>query len=288
MALLIQICLLINKWLLPDHRQLIQATSNRLMHNLTDETIPSNTETAANSLRLLLYLSKAIILRLDSLTTPLLDNLLTLLSHPNYGLPAARGFSILLGPHDLLTSTNFLVTRQLHKQRAFYQCMPRLTSDIRTAPAETKPNYLIALAGIIHSIPTEIIMPQLDTLLPLLLQSIDLPANPGVKEASIQTLSITIRDAPKVVEGYISSLITRLLSSSTTRTPTSSSNTNPPVSCLVPSPLSLSLSLSCIFQIEARNSFLGGKIKNTESPNSRPSMSSTIPEIFQTRIVVQS
>ncbi|KAI9788460.1 MAG: hypothetical protein M1816_006896 [Peltula sp. TS41687] len=226
MALLIQICLLTNKWLLPEHRQLLQRTTNQLMQNLINETISSNSDTVANSLRLLLYLSKAIILRLDSLTTTLLNNLLDLLSDPHYGLPTARGFSILLGPHDLLASTtNFLVTRQLHKQRVFYQCMPRIASDIRSsASAATKPNYLIALAGIIHSIPTEIIMPQLDTLLPLLLQSIDLPDNPGVKEASIQTLAITVRDASKVVEGYIGSLITRLLSSITVG---SASSSNP-------------------------------------------------------------
>ena len=224
-ALLVQICLLANKWLTPSHGQMIHGLSEKLVQNIgQDLSDPQHKEVTNNSLRILLWLTKGTILRLDPLTTELLDLILGLLSHSKYGLPTARGFSALLAPHELLTSSNFVTTRLLHKQRVFCHCIPQLASDFRKADLGTKPNYLIALAGILRYVPTEAIIPQLETLLPLLLQSLDLP-DPDVKDATIDTLIIMIRESPKAAEGYISSLIARLLASAS-----STETSNPSVS----------------------------------------------------------
>ncbi|KAI9846526.1 MAG: hypothetical protein M1837_003947 [Sclerophora amabilis] len=211
-----QVALITNKWLAPNNSQL-EVICNHLLGNLTSVAVegglePSN-ERAQNSLRVLLWLTKALLLRADKFSITLLDHLLALLAHPTYGVVTARGFAILLAPDDLLSKPNFAIIRLLYKQRFFSYCIPKLSSEFRNADASTKPNYLIALAGILKWVPSEIVMQQLDMLLPLLLQSVDLP-EANVKAATIDTLMVTVRENPKAVEGHVSSLIARLLDNS--------------------------------------------------------------------------
>lgn len=72
-----------------------------------------------------------------------------------------------------------------------------------------------------RAVPSSIITPELPQLLPLLLQSIEL-SDVGVKEATIETLHITISESADAVKGHVSSVITRLLSAC------SASGGNPP------------------------------------------------------------
>jgi DNA repair/transcription protein MET18/MMS19 len=181
-------------------------------------------ERATNSLRVLFWVAKASLLRIDALSAQLLDTLLSLLPHPHYGLPTARGFSILLAPNELLSASNFVTIRLLHKQRLFAHCIPKLTGDFRAAATPVKRNYLIALAGILRFLPTDLVLSQLEPLLPLLLQSIDLP-DADVKSATLRVLVVTINESPKAIEEHISGLIKRLVACSCQLT-----DHNPPVS----------------------------------------------------------
>ncbi len=227
-VLLVHISLLANKWLLVSHRDTVQEAITKLQNQLgtnQDSTSLSsdNTSLANNSLNTLFWLTKAAILRNDPLSTPLLNHLLSLLSHPQYGLPTARGFSILVSPHELLSVDNFIVIRLLHKQRLFAHCSQELVAAFLKADSKVRPNYLIALAGLLKHMPTEVIMPQLDVLLPLLLQSLDLP-DANVKSASLEVVLITLQEAPKTVEGHVSSVINRLVACLAPNQPA-----NPPV-----------------------------------------------------------
>lgn len=58
--------------------------------------------------------------------------------------------------------------------------------------------------------PTEVILAQLDTVLPLLMQSIDLP-DPNVKLATLQVLMVTLTESPKTLEGHVAGLMNRLV-----------------------------------------------------------------------------
>ncbi len=53
-------------------------------------------------------------------------------------------------------------------------------------------------------------MPEIETLFPLLLQSLDLQ-DPDVRAATIENLMIVSQENPEAVEGHISSLVSRLL-----------------------------------------------------------------------------
>lgn len=216
-ALVVQIALLTNKWLLPRyHSNLLDAVKElrQILDTGTQTSQDLSPLTAAdianNCLRTLFYLCKAAILRMDPSSTTLLDHTLSLLAHPRHGPSTARGFSILAAPDEILIVENFVVIRLLHKQRLFSYCIPLIAEHFQKASKEQKSNYLVALAGLLQHMPTEVIMPQLDSLLPLLLQSIDLP-DPDVKFASLHVMMVTLVESPKSVEGHISGLINRLI-----------------------------------------------------------------------------
>ena len=211
LALLRQLGLTVNKSLSPADAELIEEICTA-QHAHLNSTSPASA--GESSLRILFWLTKALVLRSDKHATVLLDRLLTLLAHPTWGQSTARGFTILLSTDDLLSRANHAIIRLLHKQRLFNHCAPLLASRFRATNETTiKPNYLVALAGLLGNVPSEVIKPHLDMLVPLLLQSLDLHGEAVVKTATIQTLSVTIRESPSAIESQVSSLIARLLKS---------------------------------------------------------------------------
>ena len=162
-----------------------------------------------SAIRVLFWIAKGLLLRLAN-TTEVLDHLLSLLSHPTCGLPSARGFNLLLAPDEILSKENGATIRLLARQRVFINSIPRIVKDFRQAEALLKPNYLIALSGILKNTPTEVIMPDIETLLPLLLQSLDLQDS-AVQAATIENLIVVSQESPGAVEGHVSSLVSRLL-----------------------------------------------------------------------------
>lgn len=172
-----------------------------------------------NSIRITFWISKSLVLRLAQ-TEKVLERLLALLSIPNQGFHCARGFGLLLAPDEALSKENGAQIRLLAKQRVFNFCVPKIAQTFRTVDTSLKPNYLIALSGILKYVPTEILMTEIETLLPLLLQSLDLN-DQEVKAATIESVIVISQECPSAVEGHISSLINRLLKTAESRNTTS-------------------------------------------------------------------
>lgn len=171
-----------------------------------------------NSIRTTFWISKSLVLRLAQ-TEKVLDRLLALLSIPNHGLHCARGFGLLLAPDEALSKENGAQIRLLAKQRVFNFCVPKIAKGFRAADTSLKSNYLIALSGILKYVPTDILMTEIETLLPLLLQSLDLN-DQEVKAATIESIIVISQESPSAIEGHISSLINRLLKSAESRNTT--------------------------------------------------------------------
>ncbi|KAL4925479.1 MET18/MMS19 family protein [Aspergillus undulatus] len=229
LALLRHIGLLVNKFL--PKSELGVATD--LLNSLIP-TDPSQRVTP-ETIKTIFWLSKALILRLAPTTTQILTSLLSLLSSSSEqtSTAASRSFAILLRDDDVLSPTNGANIRLLSKQRVFTTLTPLISSKIReinitnttteptvAAGAHIKPAHLTALSGILSTISPFLVMPELPTLLPLLLQSLDLQpglANPdstAVRTATLQTLSVIIRESGiSVIDecGHVQSLVTRLL-----------------------------------------------------------------------------
>ncbi|KAB8071442.1 RNAPII transcription regulator C-terminal-domain-containing protein [Aspergillus leporis] len=221
LAVLRHLALLVNKFL--PKSELSLATE------LFDTLLPPNAEKklSPETIKTVFWLSKALILRLAPKTTNILTSLLTLLSSPDEATStaAARGFTILLKDDDVLSTINGANIRLLSKQRVFTTLVPLISSRIRevnvadnASPTteHIKPAHLTALSGILSTISPSLVMPELPTLLPLLLQSLDLQTSDSqsVRVATLETLAVIIRDnGVGVIEecGHVQSLVTRLL-----------------------------------------------------------------------------
>lgn len=155
------------------------------------------------------WIAKALLLRLSH-TQEVLDHALGLLSDKICGSTSARGFGLLLAPDEIISKQYGANIRLLAKQKVFSICAPRIAADFRAAEASVKPNYLVALSGILKDVPTEVTMTEIAILLPLLLQSLDLP-DQEVKAATIESLAVISQESPTAVEGHMSSLVNRLL-----------------------------------------------------------------------------
>jgi len=166
-----------------------------------------------SSVRVIFWIARALILRLVA-TDKILDQLLNLLNHPSYGAVSARGFGLLLAPDEVLTKENGVTIRLLAKQKVFNICAASIPPLFRSADTTAKPNYLVALSGLLRYVSSDVLMSEIETLLPLLLQSLDLE-DAEVKLATVETLTIIAHENPKAVEGHISSLISRLLKAAT-------------------------------------------------------------------------
>lgn len=168
------------------------------------------------SIRLCFFITKSLILRLAPKTNRYLEALLTLLNAghpPHVSRQAASLFRIILAPDEVLSKTNFAQTRLLAPQRVFQVLTPLIAQRFKNASTATeKENHLVALSGILSTVPSEIVVPELPTLLPLLLQSLDL-ADQTVKIATLETLAVVIANNPSALEGsgHVPALAKRLV-----------------------------------------------------------------------------
>lgn len=224
LAFLRHLALLTNKFLSKQDLNIAEKLFDTLVSQEPQSLNPA-------AIRTIFWLAKSLVLRIAPTTTHILTSLLGLLSLPNQqiSISAARGFAILLGDDDVLSVVNGAQVRLLARQRVFTTVIPLISSRIRDVnvagnddaqAAKTsdhiKPAHLTALAGILSTISTALVMPELPTLLPLLLQSLDLQTadSVAVRAATLDTLAVIIRDnGVAVIDqcGHVHSLILRLL-----------------------------------------------------------------------------
>ena len=201
-----QIALVVNKF-----------TSSENLHHVTETLLaPSKgllggTIHSAQAIRVAFWIGKGLILRLAN-TEEVLNRLLSLLENPEHGASAARGFELLLAPDEILSKENGATIRLLAKQKVFSICVPVISQGFRNAGSTSKANYLVALSGILKHTATAVLLPEIGTLRPLLLQSLDLE-NQDVKAASIEVLATVTKESPTAVEEHVSSLVRQLLKS---------------------------------------------------------------------------
>lgn len=278
LALLRHLALLVNKFLSKEDLNIAERLFDSLVSSEKQSYSPA-------TIRTIFWLSKALVLRLAPTTTHVLTSLLGLLSSPDQqtSTSTARGFSILLGDDDVVSTTNGASIRLLCKQRVFTTVIPMISSRIREvnvagnddsesskALDHIKPAHLTALAGILSTISTALVMPELPTLLPLLLQSLDLQTSDSVavRAATLDTLAVIIRDnGVAVIDkcGHVHSLVMRLLKT----TEIKSDVVNPP--------RLRADSLKCLYLLAAKQT-PGDSAGNARLP---PSISPLLPEKTQ-------
>ena len=160
-------------------------------------------------IRVVFWISKALVLRLQSIDK-ILNVLLGLLTDSRVGFDVAHGFALLFAPNEFLTKENGANIRLLAKQKAFSISTHAIRERFATSRESVQSNYLIALCGILQNIDSNIILPEIKLLLPLLLQSLEL-VDSAVKAAAVRVLTLAVKESPTSVEEYVSTLITGLL-----------------------------------------------------------------------------
>jgi len=223
---LLQVALFVNKHVAStdlEHIDNILLQRFAALRHSPNETFPFRRENQRLDfdIRLCFLLIKALILRLAPKTNQYLADLVGLLDSSQYPTDvstlSAKRFATLLSPDDVLSKTNFVQIRLLTPQRVVQTLTPLISNKFRESrsPAE-KENYLIALSGILAGVPSDIVMPELPMLLPLLLQSLDL-SDQTVKMATLETLAVVIANNPTALEesGHVPALVKRLLTTAT-------------------------------------------------------------------------
>jgi DNA repair/transcription protein MET18/MMS19 len=170
---------------------------------------PSATQSATISfavVKSLLVQGKA-----SALTTKYLELLLQLL--PMQDQAFARHFASLLAPDDILIKDNHCLVSGLYKQKTFNQLVPQIIIAVRTADPAAKPNYLIALSGVIRWLPYSMLEPSLTDLIAPLLQTLDLTESSDheIKTSALVIFESILMHNPDLISEHIASLITRLL-----------------------------------------------------------------------------
>lgn len=217
---LTQVALYVNKHVETRDIEFVDRILSNTLTELKDYSM-DGADTSDFNIRAVFTLTKALTLRLSPKTNNYLVSLVDLLDQSNYPVDvskkAAMGFVSILAPDDVLSKTNDAQIRLLAPQRVFQTLTPLVAERFRaSSSAAEKENYLVALSGILTNVPSEIVMPELPTLLPLLLQSLDI-TDQVVKIATLETLAVVISSNPKALEesGHIPALVKRLLAVAT-------------------------------------------------------------------------
>ena len=183
-----------------------------------DENLLSPSNICIQNIRIAFSITKALVLRNAAVLSSLLPALLDFLKDDTHGKTIARGFSTLLAPDDVLTKQNHCTIAGLHKQKVFSLLVPAMTSSFRSAEsAQAKTNYLIALSGLLKWLPYGIIESEVPTLIPLLLQSLDIDGEDEVRASTVLSLTSILQQTPKPLEEHVGSLVGRLLKLATPR-----------------------------------------------------------------------
>ncbi|XP_049646772.1 MMS19 nucleotide excision repair protein homolog isoform X3 [Suncus etruscus] len=160
---------------------------------------------------LLLWVTKALVLRYHPLSSHLTDRLMGLLSDPELGPAAADGFSLLMSDcTDVLTRASHAEVRIMFRQRFFTDNVPALVQGFHTAPQDVKPHYLKGLSHVLNRLPKPVLLLELPTLLSLLLEALSC-SDQVVQLSTLRCLQPLLPEAPQVMSLHIDTLVTKFL-----------------------------------------------------------------------------
>ena len=210
-----QISLIVNKFPpTANTSEIVRASMEVTQSNMT------TSQGISRSLGTTFAILKGLTLRADPTVAEILPRFLALLSDQERGRIAAHGFSTLLAEDEFLVKSNHCRISRLHQQKFFNLAVPSLIGAFRDAASTsrleqsvkeaTKANCLIALSGILSHLDYKLIQPELERVVPLLMQSLALEDD-AVKKESMRTLVSIVAEDSESLEQHISTLITRLL-----------------------------------------------------------------------------
>uniref|UniRef100_A0A8D0GZM9 MMS19 nucleotide excision repair protein n=1 Tax=Sphenodon punctatus TaxID=8508 RepID=A0A8D0GZM9_SPHPU len=186
--------------------ELLEAAVNRLEPDLAEG--PHRHQ----ALALLLWVTKALLLRYHPLSARLTDKLLALLGDVALGPAVGDGFSLLMADSpDVLCKSCHADVRLMFRQRFFTESVPRLVKGFHAAAPDAKANYLKGLSHVLSHLPKPVLVTELPTLLSLLLEALSCP-DCVVQLSTLRCLQPLLHDAPDVMSLHVDTLVSKFLS----------------------------------------------------------------------------
>uniref|UniRef100_A0AAX7T5B9 MMS19 nucleotide excision repair protein n=1 Tax=Astatotilapia calliptera TaxID=8154 RepID=A0AAX7T5B9_ASTCA len=187
---------------------LIQRTVKRVCSELDSPSSSVHTQ----AFTLMIWVSKALLLRYHPLFTTLTDKLFSLLDDAGLGpMAAADGFSLLMSDStDVLNRACHADVRIMYRQRFFSENKAKLVQGFNAAPQEKKPNYLKALSNIVNKLPKQVQVTELPALLSLLLEALSGP-DQDIHLTTLSCLEPVLVNPPQVLIQQLEALVNRLL-----------------------------------------------------------------------------
>ncbi|MEE6486177.1 hypothetical protein FKM82_014533 [Ascaphus truei] len=186
--------------------EILQSAARRIESGLADG--PNRTQ----AITLLVWVTKALILRYHPLNGPLTNKVIYLLSDRELGPLAADMFSLLVSDSpDILSRACHADIRIMFRQRFFTENVPKLVEGFNSANKDDKPNYLKALSHVLNSLPKQVLMTELPSLLSLLLEALSCPDR-VVQLSTLTCLEPLLVDAAEILSVHMDTLITKLIS----------------------------------------------------------------------------
>ncbi|XP_059386357.1 MMS19 nucleotide excision repair protein homolog [Carassius carassius] len=193
----------------------LDAVLERVMKRIRVELENSSSVQRTRALTLLLWVSKALLLRYHPLSTALTDQLFALLSDPALGSQAADGFGVLMSDsQDVLNRGCHADVRIMYRQRFFAENSAKLVEGFNSAEQEKKSCYLKALSHIVSNLPRQVQLTELPALLPLLLEALAC-ADQAVQLSTLSCLQPVLLEPPEALRNQLEALFSRLLALTT-------------------------------------------------------------------------
>ncbi|NXY49739.1 MMS19 protein, partial [Ceuthmochares aereus] len=186
--------------------EILQLAVNRLEPSLAEGPC------RMQALTLLLWVTKALVLRYHPLSSRLTDKLLGLLGDAELGPAAADGFALLMAESpDVLHKGCHADVRIMFRQRFFTDNVPKLVQGFHGAGPDVKANYLKGLSHVLNHLPKPVLVTELPTLLSLLLEALSC-SDRVVQLSTLSCLQPLLLEAPQIMSLHIETLVTKFLS----------------------------------------------------------------------------
>ncbi|XP_072559603.1 MMS19 nucleotide excision repair protein homolog [Paramormyrops kingsleyae] len=186
---------------------------DRVMGRICSELDRASSSLRLQAFTLLLWVTKALLIRYHPRASVLTDKMFSLLTDHELGPLVADGFSVLMSdPVDVLTRAGHAEVRIMYRQRFFTENSAKLVQGFNSAEKEMKPSYLKALSHIVNNLPRQVQLSELPALLPLLREALSCP-DQAVQLSTLSCLYPVLMDSSPVstlcpqLEGLISRLL---------------------------------------------------------------------------------
>ncbi|GLG99516.1 MMS19 nucleotide excision repair protein-like protein [Gryllus bimaculatus] len=200
---------LINK--APDDENLVsllQEISKKYQDTVLEDT--KSLIERQNTALVIVWITKSLVMRGHSEMNKWVEYLIEVLGNPTVGQVAAEGFSLIMKDDvEYLDSESFCNVKILFRQR-FFSFSPKLIEAFHDAPLDSKANYLIALGHMLQGVPQEVLLMNLEKMVPLLVESLQ-QSEAVLLVTTLDTLHSVLKNSDLALQHHLQTFIPRIL-----------------------------------------------------------------------------